>query len=156
MKHILILTLLTMGVAAHARLGETAEQIQKRYGNPIPFSIAYLAVDFGSGLAQTNYVFNGYKITVVYKEGKSVKETLEHRALEMIAEEEGINLIKAISGSTNLVLNGTKWTGEGVGGAANKSYVYVWSQTYIDAAEKHEQEEAARKKAESEKRVEGF
>src|ERR1017187_9069927 len=69
MKPALLLCFLLLAVPAHARLGETTEQIEARYGKPIK------ATKPESPATDAEvYEKNGFQITVGFYEGKSYYE----------------------------------------------------------------------------------
>jgi hypothetical protein len=69
MKPALLLCFLLLAVPAHARLGETTQQIEARYGKPIRAT----KPESPATDAQV-YEKNGFRITVGYYEGKSYYE----------------------------------------------------------------------------------
>jgi hypothetical protein len=96
MKPALLLCLLLLTVPAYARLGETTQQIEARYGKPIK------ATKPESPATDAEvYEKNGFEITVGYYEGKSYyeefrkPETKEPRHLQQITTTELNCLLKA-------------------------------------------------------------
>jgi len=69
MKPAILLCLLLLAVPAYARLGETSEQIEARYGKPIKATKPE-----GPATDAEVYEKNGFQITVGYHEGKSYYE----------------------------------------------------------------------------------
>jgi len=108
-----------------ARLGETPEQIQKRYGLPSKTNevsgVTLIPIDtpgYLFGLPTTNYIFNGYIITVSFKGGKSVREVVRSSDARPLSEGECLGFRDRIGAGLNWEGGGsidTYWkTKEGV------------------------------------------
>jgi hypothetical protein len=106
---VVLLILIAFTLPALARLGETPEEIQKRYGAPardqetegqrlLPSDTPGLLFD----LPTTNYIFKEYIVTVSFKDGKSVCERVKPPKTRAISVEEAKALRDAIG-------NGLKW-----------------------------------------------
>jgi TPR repeat protein len=80
-----------------AKLGETPEQIEARYGRPID-------VFAGTPLAKRTYRFEGYGIGVIYLNGVSVAESLEASGRDKgLSDQTCLGLASALTGKTNWV-----------------------------------------------------
>jgi hypothetical protein len=96
MKPALLLSFLLLAAPAYARLGETTEQIEARYGKP-----TRAAKPESPATDAEVYEKNGFDITVGYYEGKSYyeefrkPETKEPRHLQEITTTELNCLLKA-------------------------------------------------------------
>ena len=149
---ILISTLLLCG-SAQARLGESPDEIQKRYGKPQRQGDR---LDKDSGLPQSDYIFKDYSITVVFKEGKCVREWVNKKDYGLITDEEVFKLIKGITGEADMKNRGrNSWEGKGweaIGGGM----VVVTATAYQDQVKIHQIAEAKRKEAEAKRKAEGF
>jgi hypothetical protein len=71
-----VMALIVASVTAQARLGETADQIAKRYGKPTLglYTVEYVYRDYGD--AQAWYGKDDIKILVVFKDGTSQYESV--------------------------------------------------------------------------------
>ena len=71
-----VIALLVASVTAQARLGETVDEIAKRYGKPTLglYAVEYVYHDYGN--AQAWYEKDDVKILVVFKDGKSQYESV--------------------------------------------------------------------------------
>lgn len=153
MKTLCILVLIAFFQTVHARLGETTEEIQARYGKP---KLSVLGkTDYSSGLPQSRYEFKDYKIRVVFKDGKSICETVEKKNDSSIDEDETFELVKAISGDTSLEKGRSRFSWEGDawraigGGGQVVAQLKIYDQIVKDYKEfvAKERSEQAKKKA---------
>ncbi|GDY22186.1 hypothetical protein LBMAG56_35330 [Verrucomicrobiota bacterium] len=72
MKKLLALAFVCSDLSAHASIGETKTQVEKRYGKPIKMEIEK-AADFLGDSIQV-YQWKGYNIYVTYVGGRSEYE----------------------------------------------------------------------------------
>src|SRR5262245_56307296 len=131
MKRLLLIALLTTTVAAYARLGETAAEIEERYGThsaeQYPDGLLY-------GLSSTNYTFKGCFIAVSFKDGKCVREAvspLENREMTLSERE---SFVKAIGGSKfGKSADGKLWIGpKGSRATYHNGMLRIQSGEYTD------------------------
>jgi hypothetical protein len=150
---ILTATVLLCG-SVHARIGESPEEIQQRYGKP---KTQGEKVDKGSGLPQSHYIFKDYSITVVFQNGKCVREWVNKKNYGNITDEESFELVKGITGEIDLKNNGRRhWTGANWKAMVGTSIVVVTSNTYTEQVKAFEIEQANRRAAEAKKKTAGF
>jgi hypothetical protein len=83
--------------AAQAKLGETVEQIEARYGKA-------LKMKTDAGLEAREYKFDEKQVQVSFLGGRSVKELIMPVAVKQFSDEECLALAKALSGEE-------KWSG---------------------------------------------
>ena len=137
-----------------ARLGETMDEISKRYGRPSRSSLG--KIDPKSGLPQKNYSFKGYRITVVFKDGKCVREWVFLLSDLPLTDDECFELVKGITGDTNLIRGKfSSWEGEGWW-ASGGGMLLVTAQSYNDQVEQHARELAKKEKESAKKNAQGF
>jgi len=76
MKHLILVVsaVLIAAMTAHARLGESVEDIAKRYGQPTtaPYAVEYIYRDYGD--TQAWYATADLHVLVVFQHGKSKYE----------------------------------------------------------------------------------
>ena len=92
MTRFCLLCVLAFGLtySAHARIGETVDAIEVRYGKPIPGSLKnpvkhsknYSAMGAPDSITSAKYLFNGFAIHVEFTNGRSVKETFTKDELD--------------------------------------------------------------------------
>ncbi len=106
----LLAVMMALSNAAFAKLGETPQEIEARYGKP-----KASGTDEYDHLVWRRYSHLDYEITVRFIEGKSACEKLIHRdETQKFPDVECLGLGKAISGETNWNLLDRKG-GDGMG-----------------------------------------
>lgn len=149
MKHLCWLLLLT--ATAHARLGETKEQIQVRYGKPIQQTDA-----------DADYAKNIWRVTVIFIDGKSVSEKFTKAEGADLSHNEVDILLQRNSNNDWVQLSGDKgrrrWQrGNGLQLAEfTGKALRIWTKKQDDI-ETARSDERDRKKAEEERKtLDGF
>ena len=94
---LLLVMMMALSNAAFAKLGETPQEIEARYGKP-----KASGTDENDHLVWRRYLHQDYEITVRFIEGKSACEKLIHKdESQKFPDVECLGLGKAISGETN-------------------------------------------------------
>lgn len=95
MKTLLLILLASLlAQSAEARLGETAQEIGKRYGAPTrPLTNSMY------GLTEATYQLSEYLMTVYFKDRKSVKEDIKTKLERKPSEEECLALAETVGGA---------------------------------------------------------
>ncbi len=164
MKSVIIAAFLGLTITTHARLGETVDEIQKRYGEPV--NVGKARVFFPSHLVEgnlydmpvTNYFFKDYIVTVFFKDGKSASELVVPKTRRLADADEIESLIKAIGGEGYTKgLTGKIWKKADGGRAVDLDGEL---QVATAAFEKHfrdfQKREEASKRAAAKKKADGF
>lgn len=104
MKTFILLLVVSMGWTAQARLGETEEQLAKRYG-------VVVKVETNGEMKTLDFNFGEYLIVAKCRGGKSVAELayLKKKGVDF-AEDVALAVAAKMTGSTNwIVLNSEAW-----------------------------------------------
>lgn len=153
MKTVYLLLAITCPLLAQARLGETPEQIQKRYGSP-----SKKVLDPICGLTTSNYLFKEYSIDVSFKDGLAVREAVKKagRAMDLISMEEGAALVKAIGGEAWKASEGGWKSRDGGRAMWFGQHVFIESGAFLKHKKAYEQQESKRKAEADRKKADGF
>jgi len=154
-----VLLLALVGIAAaplHARLGETEEQIAKRYGEPVKKESDNLK----EGAFKAFYEAHTYSIEVTFIDGLSALEYFKRDYEPKLTEEEITSLLQANCGSSKWVLksNGNDVRDyvleDGKAHASTSKNTFcvesiVWKEAFLQSIDKAKKEnEALQKKLE--------
>lgn len=156
MKSIITLLIVAVCLSASARLGETAEEIQTRYGKPILPTQPTVGI---YGLSSTNYLFKGYEITVNFKNGKSIRESVKPKAKSELTEAECFELVKNIGGLDWAWVKEAEFfwkRDDGALGIGSKESFAVESQQFANHRTEYFKAKAEAEKAAAQKATSGF
>ncbi len=155
MKTFCILIAICFTMNTQARLGETTEQIEARYGKPSEASLTKKYLQ--SGLPHKKYKFKNYSVVVVFHEGKSIKETVIPTEYSATGEDESIELVKSIIGDPaskswdKMVLRGDGWQAMSL-----TTEVRVWLNEYDSIVKTHREAVEKEQREQAKKKTEGF
>jgi hypothetical protein len=139
MKTLITILFLTIAHVAHARLGETPEEVTVRYGT-------------GSVVTRTNddsfiesFDHNSFKIMVTFRNGKDAQEVLNKQVAGepvTIFQQDGDKLFQDISGGGKIVAERSGHSSlyknkiNGATGALDGDYLAVQTKAYTDYVDK--------------------
>ena len=99
MKRVVIALIVGLALSSHAKIGESPELIEKRYGKAVETR------QRNDGMEDKKYSFENYTIRVTFRDGKAVQEIINPKDTTFIfTDDECMELAKKVTG-----LNAQDW-----------------------------------------------